>query len=177
MLGFINRSCKDFVNPLALKSLYCSFVRSLLDYGSIVWSSQSIGATKSLESIQNRFLRIIQLRCCIERAPHSSYQPLLSYLKLETLVNRRKRLDLCFIFKLTNGYINCPELLSLLNFNIPNRRTRQLNTFYVQLQRSNYGLNAPMNRSMQLVNYLNVDLFSCVSLKDFNSYLNNILAV
>lgn len=177
MLGFINRSCKDFVNPLALKSLYCSFVRSLLDYGSIVWSSQSIGATKSMESIQNRFLRIIQFRLCIERVPHSSYQPLLSYLKLETLVNRRKRLDLCFIFKLTNGYINCPELLSLLNFNIPNRRTRQLSTFYVQLQRSNYGLNAPMNRSMQLVNYLNVDLFSCVSLKDFNSYLNNILAV
>lgn len=113
----------------------------------------------------------------IERAPHSSYQPLLSYLKLETLLNRRKRLDLCFIFKLTNGYINCSELLSSLNFNIPNRRTRQLNTFYVQLQRSNYGKNAPMNRLMELVNFSNVDLFSIVSLNDFNFYLNNIFSV
>jgi len=71
MLGFINRSCKDFVNPLALKSLYCSFVRSLLDYGSIVESPQSIDALKSMESIQNRFLRIIQFKCSIERAPRS----------------------------------------------------------------------------------------------------------
>jgi hypothetical protein len=130
-----------------------------------------------MESIQNRFLRIIQFRCCIERAPHSSYQPLLSYLKLETLVNRRKRLDLCFIFKLTNGYINCPEQHSLLNFNIQNRRIRQFNTFYVQLQCYNYGQNAPINRLMKLANYLNVDLFSSVSLNHFNFYLNNILAV
>jgi len=62
---------------------------------------------------------------------------------------------------------------SLLNFNVPNRRTRQLNNFYVPLQRSNNGKYAPKNKLMQLVNYLNFDLFSCVSIiDDFNYYLN-----
>jgi hypothetical protein len=65
MLGFINRSCKDFIKPLALKSLYCSFVRSLFDYGSTVWSPQTIGAIKGIDSIQYRFIRIIQFRCDI----------------------------------------------------------------------------------------------------------------
>lgn len=55
MLGFINRSCKDFINLLTLKSLYYFFVRSLLDYGSIVFSPQSISAIKNINSIQNRF--------------------------------------------------------------------------------------------------------------------------
>jgi len=32
-------------------------------------------------------------------------------------------------------------------------------------------------RLMQLVNDLNVGMFSCVSLNDFNYYLNNLLAV
>lgn len=58
-------------------------------------------------------------------------------------------------------------LLSSLNFNIPNRRTRKLYTFYMQLRRSNYGQNIPMNRLIQLVN---VDLFSCASLNNFNYY-------
>ncbi|KAF0725325.1 Uncharacterized protein FWK35_00021174 [Aphis craccivora] len=175
MLGFINRSCKDFNNPLALKSLYCSIVRSVLDYGCTVWCPNSTGAIKAIDSIQNRFLRIIQIRCSIKRIPHLSYRPLLSYLKLETLKNRRKRLDLCFLYKLTNGDINCHELLSSLNFNVPHRSTTQMNTFYVPLQRSNYSQNAPINIIMQLVNHLSVDLFSCKSIDVFNYYLNSFL--
>lgn len=56
MLGFINHSCKDFINPLLLKSHNCSFIRSLLDYGSTVWYPLSIDAIKGIDSIQNRFL-------------------------------------------------------------------------------------------------------------------------
>lgn len=35
MFGFINRRCKSFNNPYVLKALYCSYVRSILDYNSI----------------------------------------------------------------------------------------------------------------------------------------------
>lgn len=103
MLGFINRNCKSFNNPYALKALYYSYVRSILDYASMVWSPSRIGPIRALESIQNRFLRFLSFKCDIQRQPHSSYLPILTVLNMESLEIRKKRLDLCFIFKLLNG--------------------------------------------------------------------------
>jgi len=97
MLGFINRSCKSFNNPYALKALYYSYVRSILDYASMVWSPSRIGPIHAIESIQNRFLRFLSFKCDIQRQLHSSYLPLLTVLNMESLEIRRKRLDLCFI--------------------------------------------------------------------------------
>ena len=37
-LGFIFRMTKHFKNLQCLKSLYCSLVRSVLEYASVVWS-------------------------------------------------------------------------------------------------------------------------------------------
>lgn len=74
------------------------------------------------------------------RQPHTSYQPLLTFLNLESLVTKQIRLDLWFIFKLLNGNIYCPYLLAKLSFNIPNcstRVTRQSNTFYGLFQSTN----------------------------------------
>ena len=175
MLGFINRSCKSFNNPHALKALYCSYVRSILDYNSIVWSPSRVGPIQTIDSLQNRFLRFLSFNCGIQRQPHSSYQPLLSLSNIETLETRRKRSDLCFIFKLINGQVYCPELLSSLSFLVPNRSTRQLNTFYVSFQSTNYARNSPMNRVMELVNIFHVDLFSCTTIDTFNVYLNNLI--
>lgn len=46
LLGFIIRSCNNFNNPIALKSLYCAFVRSALDYNSVIWSPYTSGLLK-----------------------------------------------------------------------------------------------------------------------------------
>lgn len=37
MLGFIKRMCSNIDEPYALKSLYCAFIRSKLEFASIVW--------------------------------------------------------------------------------------------------------------------------------------------
>lgn len=76
MLGFIMRSCNNFDNPLALKSLYCALVRSIFDYNSIIWSPYTLVPIYSIEAIQNRFLRHISIKCNIKRLPHTSYEPL-----------------------------------------------------------------------------------------------------
>lgn len=47
MLGFITRSGKNFKNPIVLKSLYCVYVRSILDYNSIVWSPCMFGPNEA----------------------------------------------------------------------------------------------------------------------------------
>lgn len=44
------------------------------------------------------------------REPHSSCQPILSFLSLETLAKRREKLDLRFIFEIANGYIKLPRI-------------------------------------------------------------------
>jgi hypothetical protein len=43
LLGFINHSCTDFTDKLALKSIYCSLIRSICEYGSIVWFLSQTG--------------------------------------------------------------------------------------------------------------------------------------
>jgi len=63
MLGFVSRVCLDFNNPIALKSLYCSYVRSILDYNSVIWSPYISGTTDAIEAIQNRFLRLLVFKC------------------------------------------------------------------------------------------------------------------
>lgn len=96
MLGFISQSYNNFDNSAALKSLYCTFVRSILDYISIIWSPYASGPINSLEMIQNRFLRLISIKFKIERLPHTSYKPLLLYLNLDTLQVRKLKQDVCF---------------------------------------------------------------------------------
>jgi len=171
VLGFINRSCKSFNNPYALTPLYYSYVRSILDYGSMVWSPSRIGPIRAIESIQNRFLRFLSFKYDIQRQPHSSYLPLLTVLNMESQEIRRKRLDLCFIFKLLNGQVYCPNLISNLSFLVPSRSTKQLNTFYVPLQSTNYGKNAPMNKCMELVNTYIMLIYSCVQLLNCLNYI------
>jgi len=66
MLGFIMRSCNNFDNPLALKSFNYALVRSIFDYNSIIWSPYTFGTIYSLETIQNRFLRLISIKCNVK---------------------------------------------------------------------------------------------------------------
>ena len=87
---------------------------------------------------------------------------------------RRIRSDLCFIFKLLNRIFHFPNLLTKLNFNIPSNSTRQLNTFYVPFQSTNYSLHAPINKCMILVNKYNVDLFLCVTINNFVTKINRL---
>jgi hypothetical protein len=54
---FISRSCVDFNNKNAFISIYCSLVRSIFEYCSIIWSPYNIGLINTMEKIQNKFLR------------------------------------------------------------------------------------------------------------------------
>ncbi len=39
LLGLVTRTCKNFENLFAIKTLYTSLIRSVLEYGVIVWNS------------------------------------------------------------------------------------------------------------------------------------------
>jgi hypothetical protein len=58
MLGYIRRIGKKFRDSYTLKTLYNSFVRSHLDYASVVWNPYYGVDLKRIEAIQKKFLRL-----------------------------------------------------------------------------------------------------------------------
>ncbi|CAI6368362.1 unnamed protein product [Macrosiphum euphorbiae] len=146
LLGFINHSCSDFTDKFTLKSIYCSLIRPICEYGSIVWYPYQTGKKTRLEKVQHKFLRFISFKCSIPREPHTTYNPILSLLNLHTLEYSRISLDLCFLYKLLNGNVDCPDFLNRLTFYTPTFNTRSTNTFRSSLQVTNYANNTPCNR-------------------------------
>lgn len=171
-LGFIKFSCGNFSNRNALILLYTSYIRSSLDYCSIVWSPYLLKHKSSLETVQNKFLGFLCYRCNIPRIPHTSYVPILEILCLDSLELRRIKLDLCYLYNVLHNNIDCPEFLSHLSFLVPQRITRAVNTFYIPTQPNNYMLNYPISRVMYLSNKYKIDFFSHPSLFSFKKHLN-----
>ena len=56
-LGFIMRIAKIFTDVYCLKSLYCSLVRSTLEYNSVVWNPIYLNGRERIESVLRRFIR------------------------------------------------------------------------------------------------------------------------
>jgi hypothetical protein len=56
-LGFVLRSAKEFGDVVTLKLLYITYVRSKLEYASLVWSPIHNIYIAQLERVQRRFLK------------------------------------------------------------------------------------------------------------------------
>ena len=62
MIGFIIRNCKMFTNIKPLKILYFSYVRSKLEYGSLIWYPYYINHKLALENVQRKFLKFLSFK-------------------------------------------------------------------------------------------------------------------
>lgn len=66
MLGFIKRVCVDMDSPYALKSIYVAYVRSILEYASVIWQPWYSCHIRRIESIQKQFLMFALRRLRLE---------------------------------------------------------------------------------------------------------------
>lgn len=117
-MGFIKRITTEFKLASTLKALYCSLVRPILEYGSVIWDFSTAQNALTLERVQNKFLKYVSHVLKIECLPHNNL-PVLESLKLDSLANRRRAANLAFLSKLLNGQIDSPHLLSLTPLNVP----------------------------------------------------------
>ena len=97
MLGLIKRTCMDLKDKSTLKTLYCSLVRSNLEYCSVVWCPFTKRNVNQLERIQRRATRFIL-------KSNEPYDVRLRKLNLLTLEQRRFVVDVTFLFKDLNDH-------------------------------------------------------------------------
>lgn len=145
MIGFIIRNCKMFTNIKSLKILYFSYVRSKLEYGSLIWYPYYINHKLALENVQRKFLKFLSFKTDAIYPERGIAQiSLLSRFDMNSLELRRKCSSISFLYNLLNNNIDCPELLSQLCFNVPNYPSRLNYTFYCPHARSNLLLKSPI---------------------------------
>lgn len=120
-MGFLKRSCSQFMDLKIIKILYCSFVRSSLEYCSQVWNPMYDIYISRLESVQRNFTRFLQYKC---KTRDHNYELRCKRYHLLPLKARRKISDISFLVKLTQSYIDAPQLLSKINLRVPTRSSR-----------------------------------------------------
>ena len=92
VLNLLYRTCRDITDISTKKLLYIAWVRSRLEYASVVWSPNTKCNINNLEQVQRRATRFILGRDYSENER-------LSKLNLLPLQYRREINDLVFFFK------------------------------------------------------------------------------
>ena len=90
-MQLLNRAAKFTTNRRDLRSIYLTYVRSVLEQSAVVWhSSLTVKNRRDLERVQKCAVRVIL------SGNYSSYNDGLEKLKLESLNDRRKNICLKF---------------------------------------------------------------------------------
>lgn len=141
-LGLVIRMTRDFRSIQCLKSLYCTLVRSSLEYCSTVWNPHFHNAAYRIESIQRRFVRY-SLRLLPWRHPmrDTPYEHRCQLLQLDTLQLRRDTARALTVSDILTARIDCPEILRQINIRAPTRLLRMVPFLHPPFRRANYSAN------------------------------------
>ena len=152
-LGFILRCGGSFHDVTCLRILYFCYVRSVLEYASVVWTPFSQIHINSLEKIQRRFLKFLVFKIDgVYPARGSSHSTLLARFGFDDLQTRRIRASLNFLHKLIHFQIDCPHLLSKLSFSVPRPSSRYHYSFYLPTPRIDIEKHSPIFEMCTLYN-------------------------
>jgi len=153
LLGFIKRRAKEFNNVWVTKQIYLTYVRSVLEFGSVIWMPYTEDYVRKIESVQKQFL-LFALRHLYDPYDYTrlpSYEHRLKLINLETLESRRNNLSAVFIFNILHGKINSIELKDKVKIN--NNRTTRVSKYLLEsYHTSNYGYNNPLNKGIRMFN-------------------------
>lgn len=113
-LGFLFRCGKLFRKIDTFIQIYNSLVRSVLEYGSVVWNPFYQVYRTKIERVQKKFTRVLFFKF---HKDYDDYSDRLRQLNIVSLQNRRLLLDEIFLNKVISGMIASPILLRMLNIN------------------------------------------------------------
>lgn len=168
LLGFIIRNGRSFKRPQTKISLYNSLVRSIIEYGSVVWRPHYATHTLRIERIQKRFARHLAYSMGIP-CKRTAYVAMLERFKMVSLEKRMDLTDLTFFYKVLRNLLDCPQLVEKFKFRVPSRVPRKpLQPISRPFRRTVHGSNSPISRMGRLYNQISgsVDVHS-LSLAQF----------
>ncbi|XP_046684638.1 uncharacterized protein LOC124370398 [Homalodisca vitripennis] len=147
-------------------------VCSFKDLGVVM--SNDLRHIDTLEGVQIRFLRLIGLRLGYQFL-ETPVDCLRISLGLPHLATRRRMADILILHKMVNGALDCPRLLSLLEFRIPTS-TRSGDIFFKRALPSLYSYHSCIPRLMREGNEVSggVEFFGS-SYQSFSSRLGKLL--
>ena len=104
---------------------YFGNVRSVLEYGCVIWGGAAPTHLKRLDRIQHKFLSWLSFFSRNHRPYNSlSYQDLLHQFNVTSLEKRRFMYDVTFVHKVLCGRVDSAYLLGCFPLHVPQRRTR-----------------------------------------------------
>lgn len=152
LLGFISRSTKEFKNQTTFIYLYNSLIRSVIEYGCIIWSPFYKTHSERIEKIQKKFLSILVFRLNLGRK-YNSYHTRLQHFNMSTLACRRNIQELICLHKIVHSEIDSPILLSQLNFNTRFKSRSPIpRMFTLQVYKNNTSYYNPIIKMCRLYN-------------------------
>jgi len=161
-LGFIKRFCYDVRDVQSLKTLYYTFVQSILEYCCVVWLPYDHTWINRIESVQKQFTMFaLREYPTAENGYHiASYDDRMARLEMYKLERRRLNTALVTFYDLVNGNIHCPNLKDavIINSNPLNLRETSVRKFKLKSTAIQQIDKAPINQMCKLANIVN-DLF------------------
>ena len=163
-LGFLIRNTQLFSNIRTMKLLYNVFVRTKLEYASVVWGQGYNYIETGIERVQRRFLKHLCLKVdgiYPERGvPHNE---LLMRFEFNLLGDRRTFASIVFLYKLLNNFLDSSDLLAQVNIHVPGVNTRNNKTFYLPVPHTNLLIFSPLYNMCNKYNQIqdSIDIFCC----------------
>lgn len=164
MLGFLKRNTTQFDDFYTLKSLYCSLVRSVLEYAVVVWAPFHESQILRIERVQRAFVRYafrkLRWNDPLRLPP---YEQRCALFNLPTLSCRRVLLQRLLAFDILRNNIDCTTIRALVHYNVPVRQGLRNNQrlLLIPRHRTVYGHHNPLDVCFRSFN----DVQSCF---DFN---------
>ena len=160
MLGLLMRSMQLSVsshkapfNCAAALAAYKAHVRSVFEYGCVIWSGAAVTHLRRLERLQHRFLMWLGSRTRVA-CPSLDYASLLSLFGCESVKSRFTRTDVSFMRSVFSGRLDCPDIVAMFSLSAPIRRMRRPELFHVPWARVDTVKRGFLVRLPQLVNSL-----------------------
>ena len=176
MVGYIKKKSNGKFKVKTLKILYCAYVRSRLEFASVIWSPYQEVYKDDIESVQKQFM--IDLLDDRSRATSYRLAPYVERcktLKLQPLYVRRQIADAVCAYDIFTGHSNVELLKS--NF-VRSRSVRQLRhdrLLEEKLFSVDYLINQPISRLIALVNQYAEMIVNSRSRSDFRIKIETVM--
>ena len=109
ILGLVYRRFYQDSSPDTLRALYITLVRPHLEYAAQLWDPHTHCDVNKLEGVQKFALRVISHQW------DSTYEDLLSIVKIPKLQERRLKLKLTLVYKIAHGLCYFPAGVFMLH--------------------------------------------------------------